>query len=165
MRCQREVNLVVLISNHPAYLARPRILDVGERCRSVHATRSYHPKSACRGRINDHSQFRQPTIEESLNKSYTMHPYYNNPQSRWAAGVESLYLPWAVSLDTLDGGYLGHKWPLTMTTGVFAGLTPDLNSWRYRPHQHIGGSFVNFRGGTCDRFRFSCTTVRGRRKH
>ena len=110
-----------------------------------------------RGRINDHSQFQEPTIEESLNKTYTMQLYYDNPASRWVAGVGRLYLPWAVSLDTIDGGYLGRKWPLGMTTGVFAGSTPDLNSWHYRPNQRIGGSFVNFRGGNYDNFHFSST--------
>lgn len=111
-----------------------------------------------RGRLNDHSQFQEPTIEESLNKTYTMQLYYDNPKSKWVAGVGRLYLPWAVSLDTIDGGYLGHKWPLGMTTGVFAGSTPDINSWHFRPNQRIGGSFVNFQGGSYDRFHISSTT-------
>ena len=37
-----------------------------------------------------------------------------------------------------------------MTTGVFLGSTPDLNSWHYRPNQRIGGSFINFTGGNED---------------
>ena len=59
-----------------------------------------------RGRLNRHSQFQEPTIEDSLNKTYTMQLYYDNPNSKWAAGMGRLYLPWAVSLDTVDGGYL-----------------------------------------------------------
>ena len=72
-----------------------------------------------RGRINRHSQFQEPTIEDSLNKTYTMQLYYDNPNSRWVAGVGRLYLPWAVSLDTIDGGYLGRKFPMRNTSGVF----------------------------------------------
>lgn len=111
-----------------------------------------------RGRTNDHSQFAQPTIEESLNKTYTMQLYYDNPESKWVAGVGRLYLPWAVSLDTIDGAYVGHKWPLGMTTGIFAGSTPDINSWHYRPNQRTGGTFVNFTGGDYQRFHFSSTS-------
>ena len=111
-----------------------------------------------RGRINRHSQFLEPTIEDSLNKTYTMQLYYDNPNSKWVAGVGRLYLPWAVSLDTIDGGYLGRKSAFGMTAGIFAGSTPDLNSWHYRPNQRIGGSFVNFEGGDYDRFHFSSTS-------
>ena len=111
-----------------------------------------------RGRINRHSQFQEPTIEDTLNKTYTMELYYDNPDSRWVAGVGRLYLPWAVSLDTVDGGYLGRKFPLRNTTGVFAGSTPDLSSWHYRPNQRIGGVFTNFEGGDYDRFHYSSTT-------
>jgi hypothetical protein len=35
-----------------------------------------------RGRINRHSQFHEPTIEESLNKTYTMQLYYDNPDAK-----------------------------------------------------------------------------------
>ncbi len=111
-----------------------------------------------RARINQHSQFQEPTIEESLNKTYTMQLYYDNPDSKWVAGVGRLYLPWAVSLDTIDGGYLGRKLPLGMTTGMFAGSTPDLNSWHYRPNQRIAGSFVNFQGGDYEKFHYSSTS-------
>ena len=111
-----------------------------------------------RGRTNDHSQFQQPTIEESLNKTYTMQLYYDNPASKWVAGVGRLYLPWAVSLDTIDGAYVGHKWPLGMTTGIFAGSTPDINSWHYRPNQRTGGTFINFQGGDYQGFHYSSTS-------
>ena len=110
-----------------------------------------------RGRITHHSQFLEPTIEESLNKTYTMQLYYDNLNSKWVAGVGRLYLPWAVSLDTIDGGYFGRKSAFGMTTGIFAGSTPDLNSWHYRPNQRIGGSFVNFEGGDYEKFHYSST--------
>ena len=111
-----------------------------------------------RGRINRHSQFYEPTIEDSLSKTYTMQLYYDNPNSKMVAGVGRLYLPWAVSLDTVDGGYLGRKFPLRNTSGVFAGSTPDLSSWHYRPNQRIGGFFTNFEGGDYDRLHYSSTT-------
>jgi hypothetical protein len=111
-----------------------------------------------RGRINRHSQFQEPTIEDSLNKTYTMQLYYDNPNSKWVAGAGRLYLPWAVSLDTVDGGYLGHKFRFGNTTGLFAGSTPDLSSWHYRPNQRIGGVFTNFEGGDYDRLHYSSTT-------
>src|SRR5215469_1368206 len=111
-----------------------------------------------RGRINRHSQFQEPTIEETLNKTYTMQLYYDNPDSAWVAGVGRLYLPWAVSLDTIDGGYLGRKLGGGAILGAFAGSTPDLTSWDYAPDHRIGGSFVNFTGGDYDAFHFSSTT-------
>ena len=110
-----------------------------------------------RGRTNRHSQFQQETIDDSLNKTYTMQLYYDNPNSRWTAGMGRLYLPWAVSLDTIDGGYFGFKPRSGMTTGIFAGSTPDLSSWHYRPNQRIGGWFMNFEGGDYDRFHYSST--------
>jgi hypothetical protein len=111
-----------------------------------------------RGRINRHSQFQEPTIQDTLNKTYTMQLYYDNPASHWVAGMGRLYLPWAVSLDTVDGGYFGRKFPLRNTTGVFGGSTPDSNSWHYRPNQRVGGVFTNFEGGDYDRFHYSSTT-------
>jgi AMIN domain len=111
-----------------------------------------------RGFLNHHSQFFEDTIGETLNKTYTMQLYYDNPHSKWVAGVGRLYLPWAVTLDTIDGGYFGRKSRGGMTTGVFAGSTPDLTSWHYRPNQRIGGVFTNFEGGDYDGIHYSSTT-------
>ena len=111
-----------------------------------------------RGRINRHSQFQQATIEDTLNKTYTMQLYYDNPDSPWVAGFGRLYLPWAVSLDTIDGGYFGRKLNGNFTTGVFAGSTPDLTSWDYAPDHQIAGSFVNFTAGSYDSFHLSSTS-------
>ena len=63
-----------------------------------------------------------------------------------------------MSLDTIDGGYLGRKVATGVTAGVFLGSTPDQADWHYRPDQQIGGSFVNFEGGNYDRFHYSSTT-------
>jgi hypothetical protein len=114
-----------------------------------------------RGFINHHSQFFEGTISESLNKTYTMQLYYDNPNARWVAGVGRLYLPWAVSLDTVDGGYFGLKLHSGNTTGVFAGSTPDPSSWHYRPDQRIAGVFTNFEGGSYDRLHYSSTAGAG----
>ena len=111
-----------------------------------------------RGRINRHSQFQQETIEDTLNKTYTMQLYYDNPDSPWVAGFGRLYLPWAVSLDTIDGGYFGRKLNVHVTAGIFGGSTPDLTSWDYAPDHRIAGSFVNFSGGSFDSFHISSTS-------
>ena len=111
-----------------------------------------------RGRINRHSQFQQETIEDTLNKTYTMQLYYDNPDSPWVAGFGRLYLPWAVSLDTIDGGYLGRRFHHIVTTGIFAGSTPDITSWNYAPDHRIAGSFLNFTAGSYDSFRISSTS-------
>jgi hypothetical protein len=111
-----------------------------------------------RGRINRHSQFQQATIEDTLNKTYTMQLFYDNPDSKWVAGFGRLYLPWAVSLDTIDGGYLGRKVVSGVTTGVFAGSTPDLASWNYQPNHRIAGSFINFEGGGYERLHYTSTS-------
>ena len=111
-----------------------------------------------RGRINSHSQFQQETIEDTLNKTYTMQLYYDNPDSPWVAGFGRLYLPWAVSLDTIDGGYFGRKLNGHVTAGIFGGSTPDLTSWDYAPDHRIAGTFVNFSGGSFDSFHISSTS-------
>jgi len=110
-----------------------------------------------RGRINHHSQFQQDTIEDTLNKTYTMQLYYDSPDSPWVAGFGRLYLPWAVSLDTIDGGYFGRKLSGHVTTGIFGGSTPDITSWNYAPDHRIAGSFVNLTGGSFDSFHISST--------
>jgi AMIN domain len=111
-----------------------------------------------RGRINRYSQLEQETIEDTLNKTYTMQLFYDNPDSPWVAGFGRLYLPWAVSLDTIDGGYFGRRLKNGVVTGVFAGSTPDITSWNYAPDRRIAGAFVNFEGGTYDRSHFSSTS-------
>jgi hypothetical protein len=111
-----------------------------------------------RGRITQHSAFQEETIQETLNKTYTMQLYYDNPDSPWVAGFGRMYLPWAVSLDTIDGGYFGRKLGSGVTAGVFMGSTPDLTSWDYQPDHQISGSFVNFTEGSYDGFHLSSTS-------
>lgn len=109
-----------------------------------------------RGRLTTHSQFAN-TIQNYLDKTYTLQLFYDNPDSNWVAGVGRLYLPWAISLDTIDGGYIGRKLGRGMTAGMFAGSTPDPASWHYSPDQRIAGTFVNAEGGNYDRFHYSST--------
>ena len=90
-------------------------------------------------------------------QTYTLQLFYDNPDSNWVAGIGRLYLPWAISLDTIDGGYIGRKLGRGITAGMFAGSTPNPTSWHYSPDQRIAGSFVNAEGGTYDRFHYSTT--------
>jgi AMIN domain-containing protein len=111
-----------------------------------------------RGRLTTNSQPLEQTMQDYLDKTYTLQLYYDNPDSKWVAGVGRLYLPWAPSLDTIDGGYVGRRLATGVTTGIFAGSTPNPVSWHYSPDQQIGGAFVNFEGGSYDSFHYTSTT-------
>jgi hypothetical protein len=110
-----------------------------------------------RGRLTNSSQPNEDTLQDYLDRTYTIRLYYDNPDSKWVAGFGRLYLPWAVSLDTIDGGYVGRKIAKGIIAGVFLGSTPDPTSWHYSPDQQIGGSFVNFEGGSYDDFHYTST--------
>ncbi len=110
-----------------------------------------------RDRLTTNSQPDEETIQDYLDRTYIIQLSYDNPDSKWVAGFGRLYLPWAVSLDTIDGGYVGRKIGHGITTGVFGGSTPDPTSWNYQPDQQILGSFVNFEGGNYDSFHYSST--------
>jgi hypothetical protein len=111
-----------------------------------------------RDRITTNSQPDEETIQDYLDRTYIIQLSYDNPDSKWVAGFGRLYLPWAVSIDTIDGGYLGRKFAHGMTAGVFGGSTPNPTSWNYRPDQQIAGSFVNFEGGNYEAFHYTSTT-------
>jgi hypothetical protein len=68
-----------------------------------------------------------------------------------------MYLPWATSLDTLDGGYFGTRVKKGTIVGVFGGSTPDPTSWNYTPGRSVAGAFANFSGGSYDAFRYFST--------
>ena len=111
-----------------------------------------------RGRINNRSRAGQETIQDLINRTYTIGLTYDNPNSRWVAGFGRLYLPWATSLDTIDGGYFGGRLKEGVTAGIFAGSSPNPTSWNYDPHRQIGGAFINFEGGTFDNIRYTSTS-------
>ena len=110
-----------------------------------------------RGRINRQNYSNQTTLQDLINRTYTIGLTYDNPHSNWAAGFGRLYLPWATSLDSIDGGYVARRFSKTVTAGVFAGSSPDPTSWNYNPDLRLGGAFVNFQGGSFDDFRYTST--------
>ena len=110
-----------------------------------------------RGDINSLSNNAQPTMQDLLNRTYHMSLTYVNPDSRWVAGVGRLYLPWATSLNTIDGGYFGRRVSEHATAGIFAGSTPDPTSWSYDPNRRVAGEFTNITGGSYDNVFYSST--------
>jgi len=98
-----------------------------------------------------------PSLVDLVNRTYHLSLSYDNPNSRWVAGVGRLYVPWASSLDTIDGFYLGRRFGKA-TAGIFGGSAPDPTSWNYNPHRQMGGGFVNFEGGSYDSWRFTSTS-------
>jgi hypothetical protein len=101
------------------------------------------------------------TLQDSLNRTYLMSLTYINPQSRWTAGVGRLYLPFASSLETLDGGYFGWEPEPRSLVAVFGGSTPDPTAWNYNPDRKLFGAFYNLHRGNFDGFRFSTTAGGG----
>jgi hypothetical protein len=110
-----------------------------------------------RGRLHSRSASSQPTLQDLINRTYHLQLFYDNPSSRWVAGVGRMYLPWAPSLDTIDGGYFGIKLG-SATAGFFAGSTPDPTSWSYNPDRRLAGAFVNLQGGDYDQFHYTSTS-------
>lgn len=114
-----------------------------------------------RGRINNQSYSGQQTLQDLINRTYTIGLTYDNPHSNWVAGFGRLYLPWATSLDSIDGGYVARRLAKGVTAGIFAGSSPDPTSWSYNPDLRIGGAFVNFEGGSFDDLRYTSTSGMG----
>jgi hypothetical protein len=114
-----------------------------------------------RGNLNSHSTGASgtgtTTLNDLINRTYHLSFTYENPYSPSRIGIGRLFLPWAPSLSTIDGGYFGRRISRTMTVGVFGGSTPDPTSWSYNPDQRIAGSFVNYESGDFDHTRFFST--------
>jgi hypothetical protein len=116
-----------------------------------------------RGRVSSTSSASSPqTLQDLLNRTYHLALTYESPNSHWTAGAGRLYLPWATSLETIDGGYFGRKLGHGITTGIFGGSTPDPTSWNYSPNRHIAGAFLNEEVGSYDAVRFSSTAGLGK---
>ena len=111
-----------------------------------------------RGRLSARSSTSQQTLQDLINRTYHLSMTYDNPNSPWVAGFGRLYLPWAPSLDTIDGGYFGRRLSPGVTAGIFAGSTPDPTSWNYNLDRRIAGTFINFQGGDFDAFHYTSTT-------
>ena len=114
-----------------------------------------------RGRLTASSYTGQQTLQDLINRTYHLSMNYDNPGSPWVAGFGRMYLPWATSLDTIDGGYFGWRLGHGSTLGVFAGSTPDPTSYSYNPNQEIAGGFINFEGGSFDSFKYTSTAGAG----
>lgn len=114
-----------------------------------------------RGNLRRNSSAYQTSIQDLINRTYLMSLTYVNPQSRWSAGIGRLYVPYASSLETIDGAYGGLQFSKTTTLGIFAGSTPDPTAWNYNPQRRIGGIYVNAHAGSFDAFRYSATAGYG----
>ncbi len=114
-----------------------------------------------RGRLTKESAASQETLQNLINRTYHLNMTYDNPNSTLVAGFGRLYLPWAPSLDTIDGGYFGKRLSKGVVLGVFGGSTPDPSSWDYQANRALGGSFINFEGGKYDGFHYSSTAGAG----
>ncbi len=114
-----------------------------------------------RGRIQASSAPAQSSIQDLINRTYQMSLNYVNPESHWTAGIGRLYLPWASSLEVIDGGYVARSLTRSETLGVFMGSTPDPTAWNYNPQRKLSGGFMNFHGGDWDAFRYSSTEGAG----
>ena len=114
-----------------------------------------------RGRLTKESAASQQTLQNLINRTYHLNMTYDNPNSTLVAGFGRLYLPWAPSLDTIDGGYFGKRLSKGTTLGIFGGSTPDPSSWDYSPDRVISGAFVNFEGGQYDSLHYSSTAGAG----
>lgn len=103
----------------------------------------------------------QQSMQDVINRTYLMALTYVNPDSMWTASIGRMYLPYASSLETIDGAYVGAKLTNTGTLGVFAGSTPDPTAWNYNPDRRIGGAFFNWHGGDFETLHFSSTVGAG----
>jgi len=97
------------------------------------------------------------TLTDLINRTYHIGFVYDSPYSPNTVGVGRLFLPWAPSLSTIDGGYYGRHIGNFVTVGVFGGSTPDPTSWSYNPDQQIAGTFVSMERGDFDGFHFMST--------
>ena len=97
------------------------------------------------------------TLTDLINRTYHIGFVYDSPYSPNTVGIGRLFLPWAPSLSTIDGGYFGRHVGNYTTVGVFAGSTPDPTSWSYNPDQQIAGTFVSVERGDFDGFHMIST--------
>jgi hypothetical protein len=97
----------------------------------------------------------EETLTDLIQRTYHLSLNYSNPSSRYVAGFGRLFLPWATSLGTIDGGYVGRHVGKKFTLGLFGGSSPDPTSWRYDRNRQMAGVLVNLEGGSFESFRYS----------
>ena len=112
-----------------------------------------------RGRFNSQAgvQVQTRNLRDVLNRTYHVGLYYNNPESKYTIGVGRLFVPWATSLNTIDGGYIGRALGGHFTVGGFGGSTPDPTAWDYKPGRQIGGGFLSAVAGDFSGHRYTST--------
>ncbi len=110
-----------------------------------------------RGNLQTNSSASQASLQDLINRTYLMSLTYINPNSQWTAGIGRLYLPWASSLETIDGAYVNRQFGAHTVTGIFAGSTPDPTAWDYDPQRRIGGLLFNVHGGSFEGFHYAST--------
>jgi hypothetical protein len=103
----------------------------------------------------------QNSIQNLMNRTYLMSLNYINPNSPWTVSIGRMYLPYASSLETVDGVYLGRKTSTRTVVGMFAGSSPNPTAWNYDPNLRVGGGFFNIHGGAWDGFHYSNTAGAG----
>ena len=103
----------------------------------------------------------QQSLQNLLNRTYLMSLSYINPESRWTAGIGRLFVPYASSLETIDGAYVSMRVNQKTLISTFAGSTPDPTAWDYNPKNRIGGAFLNFHGGSYDNLHYSSSAGAG----
>jgi hypothetical protein len=114
-----------------------------------------------RGSLQRGSNQSQPSLQNLLNRTYLMSLSYINPESRWTAGIGRLFVPYASSLETIDGAYVSMRVAPHALISTFAGSTPDPTAWDYNPKDRIGGAFLNLHGGSYDQFHYSSSAGAG----
>ncbi len=97
------------------------------------------------------------TLTDLINRTYHLGFTYQNPYSPNTYGIGRLFLPWAPSLSTIDGAYMGHRIGHITTVGAFAGSAPDPSSWSYNPDQQIAGTFISVENGDFDHVHYLST--------
>ena len=101
------------------------------------------------------------SLQDLLNRTYLMSLSYINPESRWTIGIGRLFVPYATSIETLDGAYVSMRVSQHALLSTFGGSTPDPSAWNYNPKNKIGGAFMNFHGGSYDNVHYSSSAGGG----
>jgi len=99
----------------------------------------------------------QQPITDVLQRVYQFGLRYGNPRSRLVMGFGRVLVPWASSLSTLDGGYVGVRLNRTVTVGSFAGTTPDPTAWNYDPDRQLLGVFASLDRGSFEHAHYALT--------